>query len=212
MFLVVSLFICSLISPNQPTPRRLPGLRASPAPPLWSSSHRLCTARRSASPRCIPSHQSALECRWDAHLCAEMQITSSISLNQHELQSSLKHISNNRHHEHSQHVCLCSSAFIFLFCLWFISNACHHYFRHISFFDFIFNRIRVTFVLFWARYVHPSHHFLSSVIFETLVIYLHYLKNVKINVWNNMLRNVERMEEICEIYTQYNVKILSKNL
>lgn len=128
------LFICSLISPSQPTPRRLPGLRASPAPPLWSSSHRLCTARPSASPRCIPSHQSVLECRWDAHLLAEMQITLSISLNQHELQSSLKQISNNRHHEHSQHVCLCSCAFIFLFCLWFISHACHHCFRHISFF------------------------------------------------------------------------------
>lgn len=45
-------------------------------------------------------------------------------------------------------------------------------------FNLIFNRIRVTSVLFWARNVHPSHHFLSSVIFKTLVIYLHYLKNV----------------------------------
>lgn len=74
-------YICSLISPNQPTPRRLPGLRASPAPPLCSSSPRLFMVRQSASPRCIPSHQSVLECRWDPHLHAEMQITLSISLN-----------------------------------------------------------------------------------------------------------------------------------
>lgn len=55
--------LCCLISPNLPTPPRPLGLRASPAPPSWSNS--LCTDKLSASHRCILSHQSVLECRWD---------------------------------------------------------------------------------------------------------------------------------------------------
>lgn len=179
MFVGVSLFICSLISPSQPTPRRLPGLRASPAPPLWSSSHRLCTARPSASPRCIPSHQSVLECRWDAHLRAEMQITLSISLNQHELQSSFKNKSLTTVTMSTPDMSAYVLPLLFSFSV-FDSSLMHAIIVFAIFlsFNLIFNRIRVTSVLFWARNVHPSHHFLSSVIFKTLVIYLHYLKNV----------------------------------
>lgn len=66
-------FVFSL-SPNQPTPQRLLGLKASPAPPSWSSNLRLFMARQSASPRCIRWRQSALEFRWDTHLHAEMYI------------------------------------------------------------------------------------------------------------------------------------------
>ena len=67
-----SLFMNPFISPNQPTPRPPLVLRASPAPPLSSSSPRLSTARQSASPKCIRSHPSARECRWDTRLHAGM--------------------------------------------------------------------------------------------------------------------------------------------
>lgn len=73
LYMLLFFFVFSL-SPNQPTPQRLPGLKASPAPPSWSSNLRLFMARQSASPRCIRWRQSALEFRWDTHLHTEMYI------------------------------------------------------------------------------------------------------------------------------------------
>lgn len=164
--------MCSFISLNQPTPRRLPGLRASLAPPSWSSSPRLCTARRSVSPRCIPSHQSALECRWDPHLHAEMQITLSIALNQYEMQNWLKQNLNNHHCELSQHVCLHLFSFIIvLFCLSFMHAPL---FSPYFFLYFIFNRLFLVVLFSLCTLIYRIRAsfvitFLSSVIFQTLI-------------------------------------------
>lgn len=105
------LSLCCLISPNQPTPRHLPGLRANPAPPSWSSPL-LCTARRCASPRCIPSHQLVPECRWDSHLVMTCRSAKALHLISHLSvwcwlsMNSVKPPSNNHHHVHSKHPCI----------------------------------------------------------------------------------------------------------
>lgn len=59
-------------SPSQPARPPLRGPRASQAPPSWSSSPRLCTARRCASHRCTLWHLWVPEYRWDWRLAADL--------------------------------------------------------------------------------------------------------------------------------------------
>lgn len=139
LIFLMSRFIFSLISLNQPTPRRLHGLRASRAPQLWSSSPQLCTVRRSAFPRCIPSHQSALECRWDPHLHVVMCSMRSDCLYsaQHHTVSLWTFIKDPWWPSPwALQTCLLMFNLILVFSIWFISNACQHYFLCFSFFYF----------------------------------------------------------------------------